>query len=268
MRWLLFVVLLAPSWLWAASPSANIESLVAQVSPFWKTLRPACVMGLEPAVQSAVVDRVNFLDERLIGSELEKSLAAQSNDRSAQWRSPTWAERDKLEKSALKLKDREPLREYFFKLQTQTPNPERAKLVAGIQQMSEQLNFVLRKELWKTCHGLGLAQIPFSQFETAVEKRWQAQEERVRVQLRRELAAFYFYSFRQTSNAQLKTFVDVAVALTPWVEATSQAISEHFAGLRAQLLAVPLLVSPDEADVPSPADRPWPPSPSPQLLQP
>jgi hypothetical protein len=268
MRWLLCVLLLSPTALWAASPSSNIESLASQLSPFWKTLRPACLMGLEPKMQAGVVERIHFLDERLIGSQLEKSLKAKGADRSSQWRSPTWTERDKLEKSALKPKDREALREYFFKLQTQTPNHQRAQLVADIQYMSEELNFVLRKELWKTCHGLGLAQIPVSQLETAVEKRWQAQENKIRVQLNSELAAFYFYSFRQTGEAKLKTFADVAKGLTPWVDTTAIAISEHFANLRAQLLAVPLVISLDEADVPSPEDRPWPPSPSPKRLQP
>ena len=267
MRWLLFVVLLAPSWLWAASPGGTIESLAAQVSPFWKTLRPACIMGLEPSIQAGVTERVNFLDERLVGNQLETSLAAQANDRSAQWRSPTWNQRDKLEKSALKLRDRESLREYFFKLQTQTPNRERAQLVSDIQHMSERLNFVLRKELWKTCHGLGLGQIPVTQLETAVEKRWQAQAQKVSVQLNRELAAYYFYSFRQTGNDQLQGFADVAKGLAPWVDATAQAISDHFTHLRAQLLAIPLMAT-VEADVPSPASRPWPPSPSPKLLQP
>lgn len=268
MRWMLFVLLLAPSWLWAASPSANIEALAAQVSPFWKTLRPTCVMGLEPDVQAGVTARVNFLDDQLVGYQLEKALATQAKDRSVQWRSPVWSQRDQLEKNALKLKDRESLREYFFKLQTQSPNRERAQLVADIQYMSEQLNFVLRKELWKTCHGLGLAQIPVIQFETAVEKRWQAQAPKVRLQLSSELGAYYFYSFRQTGNEQLQGFADVAKGLIPWVDATAQAISEHFANVRAQLLAVPIEQVTAEADAPSPADRPWPPSPSPKLLQP
>jgi hypothetical protein len=268
MRSVLFVLMLMPNWLWAASAGGSIESLSAQMSPFWQTLKPACVMALEPNVQSAITPRIQFLDTRLVGNQLEKALAEQSRDRSAQWASPVWSTRDTLEKSALKLKDRESLREYFFKLQTQTPNPERTQLVADIQHMSEQLNFVLRKELWKTCHALGLSQIPVAQLETAVEQRWLMQQEKVRLQLKRELAAFYFYSFRQTDNAQLKGFADVAKGLNPWVESTSLAISEHFAQLREQLLAVPLEVTLDVIDEPFPADRPWPPSPSSGLLQP
>lgn len=268
MRVLLVILLLAPNALWAASANGNIEALSSQLSPFWQTLRPACVMGLEPKVQSAITPRVNFLDGRLVGHQLEKALSASARDRSSQWSSPVWSSRDKLERSALKLADREPLREYFFKLQTQTPNPERTQLVTDIQYMSEELNFVLRKELWKTCHALGLSQIPLPQLETAVEQRWLAQQEKVRLQLKRELAAFYFYSFRQTSNAQLQEFADVAKGLTPWVKSTSVAIEEHFAALRGQLLAVPLDVIPDAVDEPFPAGRPWPPSPSPGLLQP
>jgi hypothetical protein len=268
MRGLLFVVVLLPSWLWAASPGDKIESLSSQLSPFWQTLRPACVMALEPNVQAGVSERLHFLDERLLASELEQGLSAQSKDRSAQWRSPVWAKRDKLEKNALQLTHRESLREYFFKLQTQTPNSERTQLVTAIQHMSEQLNFELRKELWKTCHALGLSQIPVAQLETAVQQRWLLQADNVRLQLKRELSAFYFYSYRQTSLEQLQSFADVARGLDPWVATTAVAISEHFEGLRAELLNVPLPINLDEVDEPSLEDRPWPPSPSPKLLQP
>jgi hypothetical protein len=268
MRGLLLVLMLMPSGLWAASPNGSIESLSAQLSPFWQTLRPTCLMALEPNVQVAVTPRLQFLDQRLVGNQLEKALSAQGADRSAQWRSSVWAVRDKLESNALKLKDRESLREYFFKLQTQTPNSERSGLVLDIQHMSETLNFVLRKELWKTCHALGLSQIPVSQLETAVQQRWLLQEEKVGLQLKRELAAFYFYSFRQTSNAQLKTFADVAKALNPWVDSTAAAISQHFAMLRAQLLEVPLVISLDSVSEPFPEYRPWPALPSPKPLQP
>jgi len=268
MRRLFAVLSLLPSLVWAASPLGQIEALSAQVSPFWQTLRPACSMALEPKLQMAVAERLSFLDEHLIASELNDSLSAQTKDRSNQWRSPVWAVREKLEKAALQLDDRESLREYFFKLQTQTPNPERSGLVADIQYMSEHLNLALRKELWKTCHALGLSAIPVVQMETAVEQHWLHQEEKVRLQVKRELAAFYFYSFRQTSNEQLQAFVDVAQPLTPWVDATAVAISEHFANLRAQLLQVPLTLTLDAEDEPFLEDRPWPASPSQELLQP
>lgn len=267
MRGLLLALVLVPSCLWAASPRENVESLSAQLAPFWQTLRPACLMALEPNVQVATTARLAFLDQRLVASQLEKALSKVSKDTSSQWRSPVWSVRDKLESNALKLDNRESLREYFFKLQTQAPNPERSQLVSDIQYMSETLNFVLRQELWKTCHALGLSQIPVSQLETAVAQRWSVQEEKVRLQLKRELAAFYFYSFRQTSNAQLKSFADVTKALNPWVDTTADAISQYFAGLRAQLLQVPLVVIPDSIDAPLLEDHPWPPSPSLKLPQ-
>lgn len=268
MRGLFLVFSMLPGLLWAASPLGQIEALSAQVSPFWQTLRPACAMALEPNLQTAIGERLRFLDEQLIASKLIDSLAAQGKDRSNQWRSPVWAVREKLEKAALQLDDRESLREYFFKLQTQTPNPERSELVMGIQYMSEKLNLALRKELWKTCHALGLSALPAAQLEASVEQHWLQQEEKVGLQIKRELAAFYFYSFRQTGNDQLQAFVDVAQPLTPWVDATAVAISEHFAQLRAELLQVPLTLTLDAADEPFLEDRPWPPSPSQELLQP
>jgi len=253
---------------WANVASEKLESFSAQVSVFWNALKPACVMTLEPKLQTQVSQRIQYLNQKLIASELMSALVVVAEDASPAWRSPLWAQLKSLETGALSLENRESLREYFFKLQTQTPNPERAQLVNDIQSMSETLNYVLRKELWKTCHALAFSQIPMDQVETAVEQRWAVQDKKVKVQIHRELAAFYFYSFRQTDNQTLSAMAQLASEVEPWVAQTSEYLTEFFSQLRLQLINIPFVINPVEADEPFLEDRPWPPSPSQGLLAP
>lgn len=252
----------------AGLAAQKLESFTAQVSPMWKALKPACAMTLEPNLQIQMSQRLAFLDEKMIGRELLSALSASASDRTTPWTLPVWAEQEKLEKDALALENRESLREYFFKLQTQKPNPERAKLVDAIQNMSETLNYTLRKELWKTCHALSFSQMPVEQMEAAVDKHWETQNEKVRIQVKRELAAFYFFSFRQTSNQKLRDFAQAAQQLDPWVEKSAQAISEHYQQVRSELISVPFVINSDAADEPFLEGRPLLPSPSQGLLAP
>lgn len=256
------------SSLWAGVAMEKLESFSAQLSPSWKILKPACIMALEPNIQSQLSARINFLDEKLIASDLLQTLQPYAQDTAVAWQSPLWAKQKSLEANALTPENREPLREYFFKLQTQTPNKERAQLVNDIQAMSLDMNFTLRKELWKTCHALGLSQVPLEQMETAVEQHWLVQNKKVWVQLKRELSAFYFYSFRQTGNDQLQGFAKLAKDVKPWVDHTSAAITAYFVQLRSQLVNTPLVFTPDPVAEPFLEDRPWRPSPSQGLLAP
>jgi len=253
---------------WANVANEKLESFTAQVSPFWHALKPTCVMTLEPELQAQVSQRVNYLNEKLVANELMAALTVSAQDISPVWQSPLWQELKLLESNALALENRESLREYFFKLQTQTPNPQRTELVNKVQQVSESLNYVLRKELWKTCHALSFSQIPVEQMESAIEQRWAVQDKKVKVQIHRELAAFYFFSFRQTSNEKLAELAQLTTGVEPWLEQTSEYITVYFTQLRTLLLQMPFVVNPDEAGEPFLEDRPWPPSPSQGLLAP
>lgn len=268
----------------AASPSQTIEQLTIQVAPLWKTMRPVCVMGQDIKLQPAIRHRLEFLDSRLVANKVSKQvqtlLAKPPVDPAAPkmnkkgwrkaWSDQVWSLREQLERVALKPEERENLREYFFKLQTQTPNAERTALVNKIQYMSETLNLSLRQELWKTCHGLGLAVMPAEQMEQAVSQRWLKQSEKVEMQLSKELAAFYFYSLRHVRNPELAIIADVSAKLDGWVELASLAIQNHFANLRAQMVAIPFVV-PEQVipstDGPFAEDRLWNPAPSQGLPQ-
>jgi hypothetical protein len=224
----------------AASASHSIEQISSQLAPSWKSMKPACVMALDIDTQMAVSDRLEFLDGQLVANRLNDHLSPLSSDKNKAWNNQVWGLREQLERSALSVEEREPLREYFFKLQTQTPNADRAKLVSEVQFMSEQLNITLRKELWKTCHALGFDAMPQEQLETAINQRWLKQKKKVTRQLNRELAAFYFYSFRQVQNLELAVLAKTAAELNPWVKSTSEAIETYFYQVRTQLLATNL----------------------------
>lgn len=242
----------------------KLESFSAQISPLWKTLKPACTMSMEPSLQKQLIQRTTFLSEQMVASQLLGSLQSiQANN--VNWASPLWQEQLALEQSALALENRESLREYFFKLQT--PNPERAKLVSAIQYMSQTLNVTLRKELWKTCHSLGYQSLPSEQLEAALDKRWLSQEKKVTLQVKRELAAFYFYVFRQTSNDSLQQMAQLNLSTSAWVQAVTLAITDHFQLLRSQLTATPFVMT-DSIDEPFLQDRPWPQVPSQGLIHP
>lgn len=241
-----FLALIAtPSW--ASSAKDSIEQLSSQMAPMWKTIKPTCVMALDLDEQSMISDRLNFLDSQLIASNLINHLSPLAKDKNKAWSNQTWGLREQLERSALNPVERESLREYFFKLQTQTPNSDRAKLVADIQYMSEQLNLALRKELWKTCHGLGFHSMPQEQAETAINQRWLNQQKKVTHQLKQELGAFYFYSFRQVKNLELAVLARTAKELNAWVDSTVESIGVYFLNVRKQLLLTELKTMETEA---------------------
>lgn len=281
MRFISVALLLLSTSVWSASPTQTIEQLSVQISPLWKSMRPVCVMAQDAKLQSAVNNRLEFLDSRLVANAISKSVlsalasgtpqASKSSWKKA-WNNQAWSMREQLETMALKPEDRENLREYFFKLQTQTPSKERGALVQKIQHMSEALNLSLRQELWKTCHSLGLWQVPQEQVETAVSQRWLKQSKKVEMQLHQELAAFYFYSFRQVQNPELTILANVSEQLDGWVELASLAIQTHFTQLRSQLVAIPLILP---AELPNTGqstdgpftDSPWGSTPSHKLPQ-
>lgn len=246
----------------AISASSSIDQLSSQVSPLWQSMKPACVMALDLNTQGSIGDRLELLDNQLVASGLSNHLKPLAKDRNTAWSNQVWTLRETLEQSALSAEEREPLREYFFKLQTQTPNADRAKLVADVQYMSEQLNKTLRKELWKTCHALGIETMAQEQLETAVEQRWLKQAKKVNNQLKKELAAFYFYSFRQVQNMELAVLAKTAAALNPWVDATAESIEAYFLQLRGELLATELKAMAVEpvTDKPFLQPKPWAPS--------
>lgn len=282
MRLILLGFLLLSASVWSASPSQTIEQLSVQISPLWKTMRPVCVMAQDAKLQPAVLNRLEFLDSRLVASAISKNVLAVLSSETPQaskeawrkaWNNQAWSLREQLETMALKPEDRENLREYFFKLQTQTPSKTRGELVQKIQHMSEALNLSLRQEMWKTCHSLGLWDVPEAQMETAVNQRWLKQSKKVEMQLHQELAAFYFYSFRQVLNPELAILADVSEQLDSWVELAALAIQTHFTQLRTQLVAIPLVLT---AEIPSvnPSNNgpfatgsPWQASPSQKLPQ-
>jgi hypothetical protein len=225
---------------WAASATNTIEQLSSQVAPLWQSIRPTCVMALDLESQQAVLSRIEFLNSQLIASNLTAHLSLLSANKDNAWKDPSWAVREKLEQSALSKEERESYREYFFKLQTLKPNSERKKLVQQVQNMSEGLNLVLKKELWKMCHALGFHSLPQKQLETAVHQRWLKQQAKVKMQLNKELAAFYFYTFRQLPNAELAVMAKTSLKLSSWVKTSQSSIEQYFRQLRGQLLAIEL----------------------------
>jgi hypothetical protein len=263
MRFLILPFLLWAQLTWGASPSQKIEELSSQVAPLWQSIRPVCVMGVNRSLQQALQERLNFMDERLVASNLIGYFSNQSSmPKNQAWSSPVWQLQDQLERDALNPEEREELREYFFKLQTQTPNKERSKLVADVQYMSEELNMALREQIWKTCHALGFSQMTNEQMETLVDERWQGQFKKVKKQMHDELAAFYFYSFRTVQNKELAVIARVSSELKPWVESTKASMQNYFRGLRAELLIEPINLPSPSTDEPFPVARPWNPEPS------
>ena len=241
MRWICLPMLLWAQLAGAASAQQKIEDLAVQVAPLWETLRPVCVMAVQAELQPALTARLAYLDSRLMASNLIVDLVAQVGPNSnTAWSSQVWALQDQLERSALAPVEREPLREYYFKLQTQTPSEHRSKLVADVQYMSEQLNMTLRQQIWKSCHALGLSQLNSVQMEEAVQVLWLQQSKRVQKQLHDELSAFYYYSFRSVENTELMVIANLSNELKPWVDQSKVVIENYFAGIRARLLAYPI----------------------------
>jgi hypothetical protein len=250
MRWICLPLLLWAQLVGAASAQQKIEDLAQQVAPLWETLRPLCVMAVQADLQPALKARLDYLDSRLMASNLITDLVVQVGpNASTAWSSRVRARQDQLERSALSPIEREPLREYYFKLQTQTPSKQRSKLVADVQYMSEQLNMTLREQIWKSCHALGLNQLNNLQMEEAVQALWLQQAKRVQKQLHYELSAFYYYSFRSLQNTELKVIANVSNELKPWVDQSKVVIDHYFAKIRGQLEAYPM-------DVPLPLNTP------------
>ena len=263
MRVILLPLLLWAQFTWGASPSQKIAELSSQVGPLWQSIRPVCVMGVNRSLQQALQARLSFMDEKLVASNLIDYFSNQQPAPVNQaWSSPVWPLQDKLEKDALNPSEREELREYFFKLQTQTPNKERSKLVSDVQYMSEELNMELREQIWKTCHALGFSQMSAEQMETLVDARWQEQAKKVKKQMHDELAAFYFYSFRKVENNELAVIARVSSELKLWVEGAKVSLQTYFSDLRSMLLAQPINMPSPSVDAPFPAARPWNPTPS------
>ena len=264
MRWMCLPMLLWAQLACAASAQQKIEDLAQQVAPLWQTMRPLCVMAVQADLQPGLQARLDYLDNQLLASNLIVRLVEKVGENaSSAWRSPVWALQEQLERAALNPSEREPLREYYFKLQTQTPGEYRAQLVADVQHMSEQLNMSLREQLWKSCHALGLSQLSPEQIEEVVAARWRQQSARVQKQLHDELSAFYFYSFRSVENAELMVMANLSKQLKPWVGSAKLAIADYFASMRGQLVAYPVQALGPASDGTLPAARPW--RPQPQL---
>ncbi len=260
---LLGTQLLWVSLSWGASPQQKIEDLSLQVAPLWQTLKPVCVMAVQADLQPSLQARLDYLDEQLLSSNLIYRLVDHVGpDRSSAWSSQVWAFQEQLEQAALAPVERESLREYYFKLQTQTPSKRRANLVADVQYMSEELNMVLRQQVWKSCHALGLTQLTSEQLEEAVQERWLVQSKRVKKQLHDELAAFYFYSFRAVENKELTVIANLSNELKPWVDNSKLSIEAYFTNMRAQLVNYPLVSPIIPEDEPFSESRPWNPTPS------
>ncbi len=269
MRWICLPMLLWAQLACSASAQQKVEDLAQQVAPLWQTIRPVCVMAVQAELQPALKGRLDYLDSQLLASNLITRLVEQVGpDANTAWSSQVWALQEQLEMSALDPREREPLREYYFKLQTQTPGEHRTKLVADVQYMSEQLNMTLRQQIWKSCHALGLTQLTTPQMEEAVEQLWLKQEKRVKKQLHDELSAFYFYSFRAVENPELWVIANLSNELKPWVGTTKLIIEDYFANIRAQLVAYPIQAPSPLIDGPFPVAHPWNPVPSVALPRP
>jgi len=252
----------------AASPAKTLDDLSSQVAILWRDMVPACVLALDTSVQKGLPSRLTWLEQQMVANRLDQGLSSVSQDRSPAWKDPSWTLREQLESMAMQASERQALREYYFKLQTQSPNKVRAQLVGQVQSMSESLNIALRKELWKTCYALGYQTMPSDQMETALEQRWAEQSHRVMTQVQNELGAFYFYAFRQVKNPELAVFAKTALKLESWTDLAIAAIEQHFSALRVSLTQVPFDAVSRSADEPFLEDRPWTQVPSPSPFQP
>jgi len=256
------------SW---ADGKRQLEQLSSQVPTLWQNYRPICVMGLEAEKQLRVDARLQMLDIRMSSEELQSALnSVGAPVLTAVWQKNAWQRMGLLELQALQPEEREEFREYYFKLQTNKPNQTRQDLITELQQTAQQLNMALREGIWKTCYALGMEGLAQEQLEAALENRWQKQRDNVDRQLEKELGSFFFYSYRQIGNEELKQFAQLQLDVLPWTESMAGGIKQHFTNLRQQLMTEPLTVIPttDPADAPFPANRPWTPAPSQSPFQP
>lgn len=241
MRLVLLILLFSSPFTWAASADEKIEQLAVQVAPLWRAMKPVCEMALDNKMLPAVADRLDFLNANLVASNLVEHMKKQVKPSANKaWSATSWQAQSRLEKAALDPAERDALREYYFKLQTQTPNPERVALVEKIAYMSESLNLALREGLWKTCYAIGLNDIENAQLENAVQQHWITQEMGVRSMVKNELAAFHFYAFRQVQQQQLDVMASVSEQLKAWTDLSAEHVRGYFAQLRADMLSIPL----------------------------
>lgn len=267
-KWFGLLTLGLSSSVFAASPNKMLDDLSSQVAMLWRDMAPVCVLSLDTSVQRGLSPRMAWLEQNMVANRLEQGLKPVAQDRSAAWKDASWSLREQLEKMAMKKEERQALREYYFKLQTQTPNKVRAQLVGQVQSMSESLNIALRKELWKTCYAMGYQAMPSDQMEAALEQRWSEQSHRVMTQVQNELGAFYFYAFRQVKNPELAVFAKTALQLESWTDSAIAAIEQHFSALRLELTQVSFEMPSHSAGEPFLEDRPWTQEPSPSPFQP
>ncbi len=248
-----------------------LEHLSSQVQPLWRNYRPVCRMAQPADLQLRLGPRLAWLDGQMQAGNLKDALQQVGAPvLTAVWQKPAWRRMQQLESDAVAQSERENLREYFFKLQVNTPNPTREALIEELLQTALNLNMALREGIWKTCQATGLYGMAEEQMEAAVENRWQKQSAKVASQLKQELAAFYFYSYRQIANEELQQFAQMQLDIAPWTEAMVSGIQQHFAQLRAQLLQQALAEQPMQSpsDEPFPSSRPWTPTPSQSPFQP
>ena len=268
LTFVLSTVVTSISW---ADGKRQLEQLSSQVPALWKNYRPICVMGLEAEKQMRVDTRLQMLDLRMSSDELKSALnSVGAPVLTAVWKKSAWKRMGLLELQALQPEEREEFREYYFKLQTNEPNQTRQDLITELQQTAQQLNLALREGIWKTCHALGMEGLAQEQLEAALENRWQKQRDNVDRHLEKELGSFYFYSYRQIGNEELKQFAQLQVDILPWTESMVGGIKQHFTELRQQLMSKPLSAMPttDPTGEPFPASRPWTPAPSQSPFQP
>jgi len=268
-------VLLMALMAFSTSSQANnqrlLEQLSTQVQPLWRNYRPVCRMAQPADMQLRSGPRLAWLDTQMEASSLNAALQQVGAPvLTAVWQKPAWRRMQQLEAEALAQSERETLREYFFKLQVNTPNAARADLIEELLQTALNLNLALREGIWKACQATGLSGIAEEQVEATVDSRWQQQKPKVEAQLKRELAAFYYYSYRQIANEELQQFAQMQLDVSPWTQAMAAGIQQHFAQLRSRLMQQPLAELPTQSpsDAPFPSDRPWTQAPSPSPFQP
>ncbi|EAT13062.1 hypothetical protein HF888_00575 [Bermanella marisrubri] len=254
----------------AASQRTVIEDLSAQVSPLWQDIHSACLLAMQPQMQYRVSERLQFAKQNFTASRVADGILANLNNPPAvPWQAKSWGIRKRLEASALETNQRDKLREYYFKLQTQTPTETRLELVNMIVDPILRVNLALHEGLWKSCYSLNLTGLDNEQLQLSIDQRWQAQKQEVRKALYNELSAFYFFAFRQIDNTQLNILAKDSAAYRAWFEAASTAVNQYFTRLHASLLAVALLepTKPraDEPFLEGPLGNP---APSPKLLEP
>lgn len=268
-----FVVLLAlfasqGSW---ANGQRQLEQLASQVAILWDTYRPVCKMGLSAEQQARIEPRLLWLESKLGSEPLLNTLNAVHQPKLAHvWSQPAWQRMTLLEGHALQNEQRENLREYLFKLQTNQPNATRQTLITKLQQSSLHLNTALRKGLWKTCHALAMEGMASQQIDALLESRWQKQSQKVVQHLEQELSAFYFFSYRQISNEELQQFALLQAKIAPWTEVIRTGIDQYFAQLHLSLMSIPMsdITHLEPIDEPFPSSRPWHPTPSQPPFQP